>query len=239
MNKSFLLIALITLSYLVQAQPTFGVHVNGIFASAKAESTEDGETIKLDYKGRASYKIGGVAEIPFSESLSFMPQLNFLSKGGKLDYNESINDVGISYTINLKDELSLNYLELPLNIVYTHTSGFFIGAGPSFSYGFGGKSKYSFTETATILGEIITDSQSGKDDVKFDGDINATDQNRHLNPFEFGASVLAGYKLTNGAFVNLHYNKGFSNISPDANTTFKNQYFGIGIGFMFGSSSEY
>ncbi len=239
MKKTFLLIGLITMSYLVKAQPTFGVHVNGIYASAKAESTEDGQTFKLDYKGRVSWKVGVVAEIPVSETFSFMPQLNFLSKGGKLKQTESFNEAGLNFTIDIRDELSLSYLELPLNLVYNHFSGFFVGGGPSISYGLGGKSKFSFTETATVLGETITDSESGTVNVKFDGESGAADDDRHLNRFEFGATILAGYKLSNGAFINLHYNKGFSNISPEANSTFKNQYFGIGIGYMFGSSSEY
>jgi hypothetical protein len=77
--------------------------------------------------------------------------------------------------------------------------------------------------------------------VKFDGEKNDGDlqnpddipEEVHLKAFEFGGNVLAGYRFSNGLFIQANYNHGFSNISPDDNSKVKNKYFGLGIGYFF------
>lgn len=113
----------------------------------------------------------------------------------------------------------------------TAEDGFFVGVGPSLSYGISDKGKYDANFDG--FGSFSEDVK-----VKFDGKENEeVDENElptevHLKAFEFGANALAGYRFTNGLFVQASYNHGFSNISPDAGTKIKNRYFGIGIGYF-------
>lgn len=228
--KNIMLVMSFFMATYVVAQPTFGIHANGIRATMKMETTEDGESATANYnEGLYGGKVGVIAKMPIGTNLSFMPQLNLLSKGGKFEESESGNELGVEYSIDAKDKVNLTYLELPLNVVYNYNS-FFIGAGPSISYGLSGKGdvyyKFSFDGNA--------DENAYDYKVKFDGKENADDDDYHLNAFEFGANIFAGYQLPNGLFFSAQYNKGLSNISPQEGTTLKTGYFGIGVGYFFG-----
>lgn len=228
--KNIMLVMSLFMATYVVAQPTLGIHANGIRATMKMESTDGDESETINYKeGLYSWKVGVVAKMPIGTNLSFMPQLNLLSKGGKFEESESGNEMGIDYSIEAKDKVNLTYLELPLNVVYNYNS-FFIGAGPSISYGLSGKGdvyyKFSFD------GNVDENAYDYK--VKFDGDENADDDDEHLKAFEFGANIFAGYQLPNGLFFSAQYNKGLSNISPYEDTKIKTGYFGIGVGYFFG-----
>jgi hypothetical protein len=226
MRKILFVFGLLTAVSAANAQTTFGVHANGIMASGTQEFGDE----KSDIKSLMSWKIGGVATIGLSENFQFMPQLNILSKGGKQEesYKE---DMGGGMMLEEKEEVKykLTYVEIPLNFVY-NSGSFFIGAGPSISLGMSGKADYKYT--VTFDGE--TESESDSYDIKFDGDKDADDEAAHLKMFEFGANVFAGYKLSNGIFISAQYNHGLSNISPYEETTWKNKYVGIGVGYFFG-----
>ncbi len=207
MRKVFLVLASVFALNASNAQTSFGIHAEGISAS----QTYKINGISFSPSSRFSWKAGLVANAPLSEQISFMPQLNLVSKGSKFDVQGE------------KSTTKLTYLELPLNLVY-NSDGFFAGLGPVLSYGIGGK---------------ITDDVESVD-VKFDGkkEAEVTDDNAHLKAFEFGGNIIAGYKLQSGLFFNVHYNIGFSNISPDTEGTAKNKYLGFGIGYFFGGSSK-
>lgn len=176
--------------------------------SSNMEYKASGYNFKPDSK--IGWKVGAVANVPLASTFSFMPQLNVVSKGAKMTTN------GTTSTVNL------TYVELPLNFVYT-SGGFFGGVGPNIAYGVGGKQK-----------------QDGEPDVtvKFDGKANGSDANAHLKALDFGGQAIAGYKLQSGLFFNVHYNLGFSNISPDDAMTVKNSYFGFGVGYFFSGAPK-
>jgi hypothetical protein len=137
-------------------------------------------------------------------------------------------------------------LQLAPNFVYNFEAGsgkVFVGAGPDMSFGIGGKYKGSFTNTSTVnfpgfpaTTTTTTDNSDAK--VKFDGKKDATDKDEHLKALDFGINVLAGYKLSNGAFISAGYTIGLSNISPFDKQTFKNSGFNIKLGYMIGGNSS-
>ena len=203
----------------------FGVQVGGNLASTKLEYKLPGGTISQDTKSKLGFLIGAVAEFPFTSSISFRPELNFIQKGYKFDLTES----GSTYT----QDATLNYIELPLNFIYNAPAGkgtFFVGAGPNFSFGLSGKIK------TTETGEPNENS-----DIKFDGKENATstDNNYHLKGFDLGGNLLAGYKLANGLSFNIGYTVGFLDISPDKEATHKNSGgLTFKLGYMFGGTGS-
>jgi len=134
----------------------------------------------IRYGGKIGFTAGVVSSAQIGSKFSFMPSLNFTQKGGT--YTHGVN-------------LTLNYIELPLNFVY-HTNGssgtFFFGAGPDLAFGVGGTEKFDGQEA----------------DIHF-----GTGGDEYLKPFEFSANLLAGYKLRNGLFFAANYNPGISNIA--------------------------
>lgn len=172
--------------------------------SSTAKITEDGTTSSS--KSRIGFNIGVVTDIMMDKNWSFQPGLSFLQKGGKDSQDGTDAD------------LSLNYLELPLNIVFhadRKKGGFTAGAGPCLSYALSGKAK--ITDNGVTISQTLHFGNSSSDDLK---------------PFEFGGNVLAGYEFANGLFLTANYNFAFSNIATDSQSKFKNNYFGIRIGFV-------
>lgn len=229
MKKLFLIAAIAAVSTGAIAQVNFGLQVGGNLGNAKSESTYLGTTTKDKTDPKFGFLIGAVAEIPVASNFAFRPELNFIQKGAKSDLTETIDGT----TFSDKDETTLNFIELLLNVIYKVPAGsgtFFIGAGPSIGYGISGKSKW----TSTMTGGP---SESGTTDIKFDGKKDATDDKVHLKALDFGANILAGYKLPMGVFFNIGYTMGFSNLSPYENYSIKTNGLALKIGYMFGGSN--
>jgi len=202
-----LFISFILLINYVHAQKTLvGLTAGASFASYKFKA----ESISMTSKTHVGFTAGLVSSVPMGRNFSFMPQLNFVQKGGKL------SDEGTT------DKVTLNYIELPLNFVFNTSTAkgkFFIGAGPSLSMGLSGKDKWS------------DDNESGKEDIKF-----GSSSDDDLKPFEIGVNILAGYQFTSGFFISANYNAQLNNSAPDDpgfDGKYHNRYFGIRIGYMF------
>jgi hypothetical protein len=213
MKKTILLfISFIFLMNFTKAQNVaVGVHATATIASYKYSFESSTTTSKMKVGAGG----GLVLSVPLGKHFSFRPELNYILKGG----TEKDEDA--------KAKLTLNYLELPLHVVYNvnTTSGvFFAGAGPSFSLGVSGKSKYEDGETGDET-EKINFGNTEDDDLK---------------PLEIGVGVLAGYQFMNGFFVDARFNAGLTNSFPDDydDAKFRNMYFGIGVGYMFNNARK-
>src|SRR5688572_7755390 len=114
MKRLFFSMMLASAFSAVYSQASFGVHGNGIIANSKETEAEQ----DLDSKYRFSWKAGLVAQVPLTEQISFMPQLNVLSKGYKVDQSETFDFGGQETTIKVEANAGLTYVELPLNFVY-------------------------------------------------------------------------------------------------------------------------
>ncbi len=163
-------------------------------------------------------------------------ELNFIQKGSKSNIFSTV-----------ESKLTLNYIELPLNVVYKLPVGsgnFFFGLGPALSFGISGKNKISNPSDPTDPDENRTS------DVNFDGkkDDDITDPNdydTHLKRFDAGLNILAGYKLPMGVFFRVAYTHGFMDIDPNKDnasasdkSSYKNRGVSIGIGYMFGGAGK-
>ena len=200
MKKIFFMMAVVAIaSKTTTAQMTsFGVTAGAVIANYSAKA--DGESQKLDSK--AGLTFGIVCNIPISKSFSFQPAINYVQKGASSAEDE------------IKVKVKLNYLEVPLNFVYNSpekNGHFFIGAGPSFSYGIAAKVKAGDIEIKSHFG-------SGEDDI--------------AKPVEIGANIMMGYQFAGGFNIAANYNSGLNNISADGTTTEHNHYFGFRIGYM-------
>jgi hypothetical protein len=237
MKRSLLIAAFASVIFSAQAQVTFGIHANLVGASMSNKSNDPNNPLE-DYDTRFSWKFGGVAQVPITDFVVFMPQLNVLNKGGKFDQTRTGFFQGVPLTVTDKGDVELTYIELPLHFAYTNgtdVGNFFIGVGPSFSFGIRGDVEGDLS--GTLSGQTFSESYNL--DVKFDGkkddELDSDDVNWHFKRFELGVTAIVGYQLSNGVFINAHYNYGISDIDPNSSLESKNRYFGIGIGYFFGS----
>ena len=238
MKKVMLIGTIVFLSTHLNAQISFGVQAGGNLANVKISDTQSGATTAEKTKSKFGFLVGVVAEIPIASSLSFRPELNFIQKGFKQNENQSQSGV----TSSSNNTATLNFIEIPLNVVYHLSVGngnVFFGIGPVVGYGISGK--YSYTSTYSYPGQP-TQTQSESRNIKFDGkktaDLISGDKDSHLKALDFGGNVLAGYKMSNGLYLNAGYTLGFSNLNPNANASFKTNGLTIKVGFLFGGNKE-
>jgi len=147
---------------------------------------------------------GGVnVQIPLAPEFYFQPGLIFAIKGAKNTYTI----FGTAFT----DETKINYIEMPLNLVYKGALGngfVMIGFGPYLAYGISGKQVF---EGSSLTFERGTDYKA----------------------FDAGGNIFAGYETTSGIFLQLDTQFGMININPDENTPTKNTGFGLSLGYRF------
>jgi hypothetical protein len=200
--------ALVITGAIAQAQKTtFGIK-GGIQQSSLSLKATDGD-VKISVDGSKIGAIaGGVADIQFTDKFSVQPNLLFVYKPGTMLF------LG-------EGDVTTMSVDVPIDLLY-HSNGFFIGAGPNFSYGLSSKYK------------PFDNTQDDVDLYKAEGSNNAP-----FKRFEFGANAVMGFQFPSGLTITTNYTRGFNNIADkDAigeNTTFNTKQFGVSIGYLFNS----
>ena len=147
---------------------------------------------------------GGVnVQIPIAPEFYFQPGLMFANKGAKNTYTFLGNEI--------TDEIKLNYIEVPLNLVYKGALGngfVMLGFGPYVAYGISGKQVFE-----------------GKD-VTYEKGVD-------YNALDAGANIFVGFEMASGIFLQLDTQFGMLDIDPDENLTAKNTGFGLSLGYRF------
>ncbi|HET9744442.1 MAG TPA: porin family protein [Chitinophagaceae bacterium] len=205
MKKLFCLITcgtIILIGHVYAQKARLGFTAGATVASYKIKA----QSVSVTSKGKTGITVGLLADIPLGSSGSFMPALNFVQKGGKL------NEDGMN------DKLTTNYLEVPLNVAYNlklRNGKFFIGAGPALNMGLSGKDKWSWG------------TESGSDKIKFGKD-------KDFRRFDAALNFVTGFVGKGGMMVSFNYNTGLTNaVDPgEGDGKFKNRYFGLRVGYM-------
>lgn len=205
----FAAVAVFGLSNVNAQEVSFGVKAGVNFANVGGDDLGDN-------KARTGFHLGGVAEIAFSENMSFQPELLYSSVG----YKYKGTELGEGGTYKYDDQYILDYITLPLMGKYYVMEGLSLEFGPQVGFLISAKNKYDYT----ISGEGVNISESGKDDVK-----------DFVKGLDFGLNIGAGYKLPSGLNFAARYSLGLSNLNDIDNDNSKvhNNVIQLSVGFMF------
>ena len=209
MKKTLLLLCLTSFISFSYAQSlNFGIKAGVNFSKLSASASG----VTLTSSTSTGFHIGGVVDIGF-ESWSLQPGILYSTKGGTYG---SAADGGTA-------KLTLNYIEVPVNILYNIPVGvgkIFVGGGPYFGYGISGTGTTTGAFTSTGSG---TESQnltfgSGPNDTK--------------NP-DYGVNFLGGIRFEKGFAVSVGYGLGLGNLSNDSSGSIKNNVISVSAGYFF------
>ncbi len=90
------------INYSIGQKIAFGITSGATFGSYKIKAGSFSVTSKI----KPGFSAGVQAWVPMGKSFSFIPALNFIQKGGTLKEEGS------------EEKTTLNYIEIPLNVVY-------------------------------------------------------------------------------------------------------------------------
>jgi hypothetical protein len=214
MKKTLLLLSLLGSMSFSYAQTTkFGV-IAGLNL-ATVSSTSSGSTNSSS--SLAGFHVGAFADFELSSSVSIQPGILFSLKGGTQDETQSSG----SFNIHATDKLTLNYVEVPVNVFYHIPVSFgkiFLGGGPYIAMGLSGKEKVVYTGSISGSADSNVTFGSNSNDIK--------------NP-DFGVNLGAGVTLENNLLFKVGYGIGIANLSNTSGSTAHNNVLGISVGYSF------
>lgn len=193
---------MLCMCFAVNAQDiSFGAKAGVNFASIGGDDTEDVDS-------RTGFHVGVLAEFMLTEQFGIQPELLYSMQGAKGEYSES--------GIRLKEELKLDYLNLPILAKYKVTPGFSLHLGPQVGFLLSAEDEIEFS----MDGETVTETEDIKDFV---------------SSVDFGLTGGLGYELDMGVFFNARYYLGLSNINEEGDSDYsqQNNVIQLSVGYMF------
>lgn len=226
MKKVITILAGIILSAAAFSQVSLGVQGIGNLSNA-AVNTED--ILNPAKKANVLPGAGLVASIGVGERLAVLTGVNYLQHGFRL--TSSLNQEVGEDIANIKFDVKtrLNYLQVPVNVVYKFPSQFYevyVGGGAYFSYGIGGKINIT-TTTELTDGEKTVEKEEQKAFPK------ESDGGAGLKRADAGVNIVAGVKIVNGLFANVSYQLGLTNNSGGDGGKYKNRGLQLSVGYFF------
>lgn len=199
------------------------------------------DTLKNKYSGRTGIHFGFMANLQIApgSNFYFQPSVLFYNKGrnykgNTVDTTVTVNGQMGDSTINTVTYKTrknyLNYIDIPLNIVYKYPVGkklsFVIGVGPYVSLFYGGFDK----KTNVIVGDkTITNT---------DDDLPIGKGSNKYSTLDYGISGLAGIEFDR-LTLTANYSRGLKNFYQPGDytaTNYKHQVIGASLGIYFGKS---
>lgn len=222
MKRVFVLLIGISSTVTSFSQLALGIQGTGNLSDASIKNTTLAE---LDKKARVLPSAGIVADLTLSSSVTVRSGINFLQQGITLK-SAVPGPAGEIDMIRFSSKLNLNYLQVPLNVLYT-TKGavqFFAGGGPYFSYAISGKSKDDITYEF---------ADGSKETEKQETDVFEKDENgdRTWKRTDFGIGAVAGVKLAGGFFANVGYQFSLSNLNKADDGKYRNRGLQLTVGY--------
>jgi hypothetical protein len=244
MRKLFIAITFLFLFLLnaaqTNAQVRFGLKGGGNLATA---AFSDDYNSVFEFLNRTelkpgmvpSFLVGAQVEFDFTPKFGLGLGLQLNGKGYQYDFDYTFQDSVTNYKFQSKPL----YVQAPVHL-YFRSNGFFIGAGPYFAYGIGGK----YVQTTTFGGN--EDKTEGS--LEFTNDYNPSQTEEPgllYNPFDYGVGAELGYEFGR-IRISASYNFGLANTFSKeyadyikANTEYEftgsNRVIGLAVTYLVGS----
>jgi OOP family OmpA-OmpF porin len=206
------------------AQLKVAIEAGAHLASVQGNNNPGWDTITYRYGTRTGYHVGILADIAFSANSNFHLQsgMNFSNKGRKFSITY---DTSTSTVAKIDALQYVNYMELPLNLVFKVKLGkksrLIIGGGPYAAFLYNGKER---KETVYTNGTV---------DLIENKDLKVAPTKNLYNNFEYGVNGLIGFEVGR-FFLTGNYSRGLSDFYEPATyqADFKHEVMGGTIGIF-------
>lgn len=200
-NRFFVFALVLVCCGSLQAQSFFGPRLGFTLADVDFES--DGG-VTIDYESEINLQIGLALDLGITRNFSIQPELTYLGRG----YSFTVLGVEVRRNIAYMDLGAL----AKFRVNPDEGVGFYLGAGPIFSYAISGKDKFSVGDDMDI---DFDDTEIKRTDVSLAGALGLT--------FNLGGPLF---------FVDGRYILGLSDTNDSNDVTIKNRTIAASVGFM-------
>lgn len=199
-----MMIFLIILSFVfigtLSAQGILGFGIKGGLNIAKL--TVKNADIDLDSGFKLGPTFGGFVIYNLNDKLAIQPEFLYTVKGGSWEYSISVMEDGYDVVLDGKDNSKLNWLDIPILVVFNPNDKIKIFAGPFLEVFLNGTYEDEVTYSGTYEGEPFSESGSESGDIESD-DINSPG---------FGIIFGGAYMLGNNLEVEARYALGLNSV---------------------------
>lgn len=224
MKETLLLFVMAIATSVAMAQKVdFGIRAR--YSTVNLKESFDGSNINGSSEKIHNIDVGIFADIKYGTSLTFQPGIAFILKGGAGYSTDMPTPETITQTIN---DIKINYLEVPLNIVYNFQlkpGKIFIGAGPYIGVALSGKSN-SNTFVYKLDGTEVDRNSSSQSIVFGSGPDD-------LKRLDYGINTMAGFRFNNKLEIGAALGFGLANLSNVSVINVHNHTESISLGYFF------
>ncbi len=187
----------------LSAQGNLGFGVKGGLNMAKL--TVEDTDIDMDPGFKLGPTFGGFVTYNLNDKLTIQPEFLYTVKGGSYEISESVTGGGYDVVWDGSNDFKMNWLEIPILIVFNPNDKIKIFAGPFLEVFLSGTNDYEVTLTGTFEGEPFSESGSGSEDIESD----------EINSPGFGLIFGGAYMLGNNLEIEARYALGLTSWNKD------------------------
>jgi hypothetical protein len=201
MKKLFLLSVAIVMATIASAQIQFGIKAGLNLANLNISPTSSGES----YSMKPDFHAGLLAQIPLGGKLVLQPEIMYSGQG--------VNATSSDGTITVKDNLAINYINVPVLFKYYFTKGL-------------------FAEVGTQIGFLLSaDDKENGSSISFKSALKSTD---------FSGVFGLGFLSSRNIGIDARYNLGFTDLPKgmQIDQSFKNSVIQVGLFYLFNTGSS-
>ena len=176
---TFLMIISIVFIGTLSAQGNLGFGVKGGLNMAKFTGDDVDMEIPLDIGDINSDQgfiygpiVGGFVTYNLNDKLAIQPEFLYTVKGVSYEFDGSFTEDDIAFSVDGSTNFEMNWLDIPLLVVFNLNDRIKIFAGPYLELFLNGKVKYDFTVSGTYADETYSESVSDSEDIETE-DINS------------------------------------------------------------------
>jgi hypothetical protein len=196
----------------LSAQGNLGFGIKGGLNMAKL--TVEDTDIDMDPGFKLGPTFGGFVIYNLTDKLAIQSEFLYTVKGGSSEYSISAMEDGYDVVWDGKDNLKLNWLDIPILVVFNPNDKIKIFAGPFLEVFLNGTIDSEYIISGTLDGEPFSESGSESEDIESD-DITSPG---------FGIIFGGAYMLGNNLEVEARYALGLKSVfkNEDRDESVKN-----------------
>lgn len=207
---------LLTFCFIIPSFFVFGQAVHFGFKAGANLSNQSIKTLGMAIKSTylPGFHAGAIFDIDVMD-FSIQPGVFYATKG--YQYHQALSDGSQTVQKPIVGKIQLNYLEVPLNILYNVE----VSRTVKVYFGGGGYAGYGLSGTYSVQGQ--------KSDVSF---TKAIEGYQYKNP-DYGVNGIIGARISKNFIVDANYSLGLNNLSYYQASTVHNRSIGVSVGYLF------